>query len=170
METVHLYRYYESKQITLLDAFNFEKTYDAESEQLQINSLYVKYDPTEWYWDKRLWTIELINRMFDMKEDESQCFGIEEGDKIKASLEIAPEKSYKIISYKLDEDTEESEHVSMTLDKLVKGQTDGRDIGCNIHKNWKKYGLYELILRRCKYDAIQKTVIGIYNDYEVKKQ
>ena len=168
METIHLYRYYESKQMTLLDAFNFE-TYDAKSEQLQKNSLYVKYDPTEWYWDKRLWTIELVNRMFDMKEDESQCFGIEGGDEIKESLEIVPEKSYEIISHQLDEDSEELEQVSlesMTLDKLVKGQTDGRSIGCNIHKNWKKYGLYELILRRCKYDAIQKTVIAMYNSIQ----
>ena len=41
-------------------------------------------------------------RMFDMKEDKRQYFGIEQGDNIKALLDIIPEKSYGIFSHKLN--------------------------------------------------------------------
>lgn len=164
METIHIYRHYESKQINILDAFESE-TYDPETKQLQKQSMYVQYDPTEWYWDKRLWTVELVNLMFDMEEDEAQCFGIDKGDEIREYLEITPEISHQIISHKINDDGEKEQVIfeSMTLYNLIKGKTDGHIIGCNIHKNWKKYGLYELILRRCSYNAIQNTVIAIHN-------
>ena len=142
-----------------MDAFTFESH--------ELESLYVKYDPTEWYWDKRLWTIELVNCMFNMKEDEKQYFGIKGGDKIKEMLEIVPEESHEIILHELNDSHQKDKIVSMTLDNLLKGQTKDRSIGCKIHK-WKKFGLYELILRRCKYDNIQKTVINMKNDIEVE--
>lgn len=158
MEILTFVRSLESKQIPLLEAFQ--------------EDLIIKFEPNEWYWDKRAWVVQLVNLMFDQKaipqfqivggnyqqHPDSEPFGIKGGRQITDLLKINKQKQAHPYSryngYKV------SMTETITLEKLVQE--------CEIHK-WGKYALYEILLRYCHYDDIQRTVLTMIADYHTQQ-
>ena len=155
MEVITFVRRYESVQITLVEAFNMS---------MVAKSLISTFSPTEWVWDKRAWTIQLINLMHLQPQQESlnefivdandgpnEAFGIEHGDAI--LQRIFPEDSGEAdVMFPQYSGLGEAEVISTTIQKLRPLLKE-----CAIH-SWSKHALYEVLLRNCKTKHLQSAV------------